>query len=181
MRRPSHVGDVLDRVRRGFDECDRIRADGDYRQRTVIGGEAHAVHEHLSTVERAEICGLRVTQTDDAEQLVIAEAFALGEKGGLSRERLAQVLSETAVISPSQRSKLDNVRKDEYPAAFPLRLMFKDFGLIAGTAMELSVPMPATAAAVQVAAAEHARQLAAHSDEDFSVVVRTMERLAGVA
>ena len=71
MRRPSHVGDVLDRVRRGFDECDRIRADGDYRQRTVIGGEAHAVHEHLSTVERAEICGLRVTQTDDAEQLVI--------------------------------------------------------------------------------------------------------------
>jgi len=47
--------------------------------------------------------------------------------------------------------------------------------------MELSVPMPATAAAVQVAAAEHARQLSAHSDEDFSVVVRAMERPAGVA
>jgi len=111
----------------------------------------------------------------------LAEAFALGEKGGLSRERLAQVLSETAVVSPSQKSKLENARKNEYPAAFPRRLMFKDFGLIAETAMELSVPMPATAAAVQVAAAEHARQLAAHSDEDFSVVVRTMERLAGVA
>jgi len=111
----------------------------------------------------------------------LAEAFALGEKGGLSRQRLVEVLGETAVISPSQRSKLENVRKDEYPAAFPLRLMFKDFGLIAETAMELSVPMPATAAAVQVAAAEHGRQLVAHSDEDFSVVVRTMERLAGVA
>jgi 3-hydroxyisobutyrate dehydrogenase-like beta-hydroxyacid dehydrogenase len=111
----------------------------------------------------------------------LAEAFALGEKGGLSRERLAQVLSETAVVSPSQKSKLENARKNEYPAAFPLRLMFKDFGLIAETAMELSVPMPATAAAVQVAAAEHARQLAAHTDEDFSVVVRAMERLAGVA
>jgi 3-hydroxyisobutyrate dehydrogenase-like beta-hydroxyacid dehydrogenase len=111
----------------------------------------------------------------------LAEAFALGEKGGLSRERLAHVLSETAVVSPSQKSKIENARKDEYPAAFPLRLMFKDFGLIAATAMELSVPMPATAAAAQVAAAEHARQLAAHSDEDFSVVVRTMERLAGVA
>jgi hypothetical protein len=34
---------------------------------------------------------------------------------------------------------------------------------------------------VQVAAAEHTRQLATHSDEDFSVVVRAMERLAGVA
>ncbi len=111
----------------------------------------------------------------------LAEAIALGEKAGLPRERFLEVLGETAVVSPSQKSKLENARKDEYPAAFPLRLMFKDFGLILETAMELSVPMPATAAAVQVAAAEHARQLAAHSDEDFSVVVRAMERLAGVA
>jgi len=111
----------------------------------------------------------------------LAEAVALGVKAGLPRERFLQVLGETAVVSPSQKSKLENVRKDEYPAAFALRLMFKDFGLIVETAMELSVPMPATAAAVQVAAAEHARQLAAHSDEDFSVVVRAMERSAGVA
>src|SRR5258705_2761782 len=105
----------------------------------------------------------------------LAEAFALGEKGGLSRERLAQVLSETAVISPSQRSKLDNVRKDEYPAAFPLRLMFKDFGLILETAMELSVPMPATAAAGQVAAPQHARPLARHRGENLSLVVPATE------
>jgi 3-hydroxyisobutyrate dehydrogenase-like beta-hydroxyacid dehydrogenase len=59
--------------------------------------------------------------------------------------------------------------------------MFKDFGLIVQTALELSVPMPATAAAVQVAAAEHARQVAAHRDEDFSVVIRAMEQLAGVS
>jgi len=111
----------------------------------------------------------------------LAEAVALGVKAGLPRERFLQVLGETAVVSPSQKAKLENVRKDEYPPAFALRLMFKDFGLIVETAMELSVPMPATAAAVQVAAAEHARQLAAHIDEDFSAVVRAMERLAGVA
>jgi 3-hydroxyisobutyrate dehydrogenase-like beta-hydroxyacid dehydrogenase len=91
-----------------------------------------------------------------------------------------QVLGETAVVSPSQKAKLDNARKDQYPPAFALRLMFKDFGLIVETAMELSVPMPATAAAVQVAAAENSRQLAAHTDEDFSVVIRAMERAAGV-
>jgi 3-hydroxyisobutyrate dehydrogenase len=111
----------------------------------------------------------------------LAEAIVLGLKAGLPRERFLQVLGETAVVSPSQKSKLENVRKDEYPAAFALRLMFKDFGLIAETAMELSVPMPATAAAVQVAAAEHAWQLSARTDEDFSVVVRAMERLAVVA
>jgi len=111
----------------------------------------------------------------------LAESIALGLKAGLPRERFLQVLGETAVVSPSQKAKLENARRDEYPAAFALRLMFKDFGLIVETAMELAVPMPATAAAVQVAAAEHARQLAAHSDEDFSVVVRAMVRLAGVA
>src|SRR5437899_4045973 len=80
----------------------------------------------------------------------LAEAIALGLKAGLPRERFLQVLGETAVVSPSQKAKLENARKDEYPAAFALRLMFKDFGLIVETAMELSVPMPATAAAVQV-------------------------------
>ena len=58
----------------------------------------------------------------------LAEAIALGEKAGLPRERFLQILSETAVVSPSQKSKLENARNDEYPAAFPLRLMLKDFG-----------------------------------------------------
>ena len=111
----------------------------------------------------------------------LAEAIALGVKAGLARERFLQVLAETTVVSPSQKAKIENARKDQYPAAFPLRLMFKDFGLIVETALDLSVPMPATAAAVQVAAAEHVRQSTAHTDEDFSVVVRVMERLAGVA
>jgi len=110
----------------------------------------------------------------------LAEAIALGLKAGLSRERFLQVLGETAVVSPSQKAKLENARKDEYATAFALRLMLKDFGLIMDTAVEWSVPMPATAAAVQVAAAERARQVAAHSEEDFSVVIRAMERLAGV-
>ena len=110
----------------------------------------------------------------------LAEAIALGAKAGLERQRFLAVLGETAVVSPSQKAKLENARTDAYPATFALRLMVKDFGLIAETARDLSVPMPATAAAMQVAAAEHARQVAAQSDEDFSVVIRAMARLAGV-
>jgi 3-hydroxyisobutyrate dehydrogenase-like beta-hydroxyacid dehydrogenase len=111
----------------------------------------------------------------------LAEAIALGLKAGLPRERFLEVLSETAVVSPSQKAKIENARKDDYPAAFALRLMLKDFELILDRARQLSVPMPATAAAVQVVAAERARELATHREEDFSVVVRAMERLAGVA
>jgi 3-hydroxyisobutyrate dehydrogenase-like beta-hydroxyacid dehydrogenase len=106
----------------------------------------------------------------------LAEAVAFGLKAGLQRERLLEVLGATAVVSPSQKSKLDNVLNEAYPPAFPLRLMLKDYRLILDTAMGLPAAMPATAAAEQVSAAELARQSAAGRDEDFSSVVRAMER-----
>jgi 3-hydroxyisobutyrate dehydrogenase-like beta-hydroxyacid dehydrogenase len=109
----------------------------------------------------------------------LAEAVALGLKAGLDRDRLLDVLGATAVLSPSQRSKLENVRNDAYPPTFPLRLMFKDFGLILDSATGLSVAMPMTAAAQQVCAAELARQRADGRDEDFSSVVRATAQSAG--
>jgi 3-hydroxyisobutyrate dehydrogenase-like beta-hydroxyacid dehydrogenase len=104
----------------------------------------------------------------------LAEAIALGERAGLPRGRLLEAFAETSVLSPSQRSKFDNIQRDEYPATFPQRLMFKDFSLILQRALELAVAMPATAAAAQVAATEHAHETAAHVDDDLSAVVRTM-------
>jgi 3-hydroxyisobutyrate dehydrogenase-like beta-hydroxyacid dehydrogenase len=108
----------------------------------------------------------------------LAEAIALGLRSGLDNDRLLQVLGETSVLSPSQKSKLEHARTGEYPATFPLRLMYKDFSLISQRALELSVPMPSTAAAAQVCAVEHAR-LGAQGDEDFSAVIRTAQQMAG--
>jgi 3-hydroxyisobutyrate dehydrogenase-like beta-hydroxyacid dehydrogenase len=83
-------------------------------------------------------------------------------------------------LSPSQKSKLEHARLGDYPATFPLRLMYKDFGLISQRALELSVPMPSTAAAAQVCAVEHARH-GNQADEDFSAVIRTAQQMAGLA
>jgi 3-hydroxyisobutyrate dehydrogenase-like beta-hydroxyacid dehydrogenase len=110
----------------------------------------------------------------------LAEAIALGLRSGLDHERLLQVLGATTVLSPSQKSKLEHVRTGEYPATFPLRLMYKDFGLISQHALELSVAMPSTAAAAQVCAVEYARN-DGQGDEDFSAVIRTAQRMAGLA
>jgi 3-hydroxyisobutyrate dehydrogenase-like beta-hydroxyacid dehydrogenase len=110
----------------------------------------------------------------------LAEAIAFALKAGLERQRLLEVLPQTIVVSPSQKSKLENVLNDEYPTAFPLRLMLKDYRLILDTATKLPAPMPATAAAEQITAAEFAKEAAAGHDEDFSAVVRTMEELARV-
>jgi 3-hydroxyisobutyrate dehydrogenase len=110
----------------------------------------------------------------------LAEAIALGFRSGLDHDRLLQMLGDTAVLSPSQKSKLEHARTGEYPPTFPLRLMYKDFGLVSQHAQELSVAMPSTAAAAQVCAVEHARH-EAQGDEDFSAVIRTAQQMAGLA
>jgi 3-hydroxyisobutyrate dehydrogenase len=105
----------------------------------------------------------------------LAEAIALGERAGLDRTRLIDALSQTGVVSPSQKPRLQMARSNDYRSAFPLRLMFKDYTLIARQAMELPVPMPATAVAHQICAA--AKDLG-DDNADFSVVIRVMEVLS---
>jgi 3-hydroxyisobutyrate dehydrogenase-like beta-hydroxyacid dehydrogenase len=104
----------------------------------------------------------------------IAEAVALGQKAGLNRDRLFDVLSHTAVIAPAHIGKLTRAASNDYSAQFALRLMNKDFRLILETAAEMRVPMPVTAAAFQINTAEVANSI----EEDFSAVIRLAEKLA---
>jgi 3-hydroxyisobutyrate dehydrogenase len=106
----------------------------------------------------------------------IAEAVAFGEKAGLDRHLLLQVLSRTAVVPPAHQNKLIRADHDDYSPQFPLKLMHKDFRLILKKAAQLGVPMPATAIAHQINSAS----TAVNGEEDFSVVIREMERLARV-
>ena len=104
----------------------------------------------------------------------IAESVALGQKEGLDRHRLLEVLSHTAVIPPAHLGKLSRADVGDYSAQFAIRLMNKDFGLVLETAAAAKVPMPATAAAFQMNVA----QFAEGKEEDFSAVITLMERLA---
>ena len=106
----------------------------------------------------------------------VAEAVILGQRAGLDRNLLLEVLAKTAVIAPALAGKLERVKNNDYSAQFPVELMNKDFRLILETAAEMKVPMPATAAAFQVNAAE----LAGKHDADFSIVVELMEKLASL-
>jgi 3-hydroxyisobutyrate dehydrogenase-like beta-hydroxyacid dehydrogenase len=107
----------------------------------------------------------------------IAEAVVLGEKIGLDRERLLDVLSQTAVVAPAHVGKLASAVVNDYHPQFPLRLMNKDFALILNTAAKGHVPMPATEAAFHV----NSEELAGGQEEDFSAVLRRMEQAAGFA
>jgi 3-hydroxyisobutyrate dehydrogenase-like beta-hydroxyacid dehydrogenase len=104
----------------------------------------------------------------------IAEAVALGEKAGLDRSRLLEVLSETAVVAPAHVGKLERAMKSDYSPQFPLRLMNKDFGLILNLAAAVGARMPATGAAFEV----NARQAEQQLEQDFSAVILQMEKQA---
>lgn len=104
----------------------------------------------------------------------IAEAVALGEKAGLERNRLLEVLSQTAVVAPAHVGKLERAKNSDYTPQFPLRLMNKDFGLILGLAAAVGARMPAAGAAFEI----NARQSDQETEQDFSAVILQMEKYA---
>jgi 3-hydroxyisobutyrate dehydrogenase len=106
------------------------------------------------------------------EMQAIAEAAAMGEKAGLSREILLQVLSQTALIAPAHLGKLSRAARGDYSPQFPLALMNKDFRLILQLAGEVHAPVPATSAAFQV----NTDSLEKYGDLDFSTVIDYMEQ-----
>ena len=107
----------------------------------------------------------------------LAEAIALGEKAGLPKDVLLDVLGQTAVLTAGQKAKLENVRHEQYPTQFALSLQQKDLRLIINEADEVSVPMPATAVALQM----YTAALTKGMDADFSIMIKFMEQLAGVS
>ena len=106
----------------------------------------------------------------------IAEAAVLGEKAGIDRHVLFEVMAKLAVVAPAHAGKLERAIHGDYSSQFPLRLMNKDFRLILEKAAEVQALMPVTASAFEINTIESS----AGADEDFSVVIRTMENLAEV-
>jgi len=104
----------------------------------------------------------------------IAEALALGSGLGIQHDLLCETLGKTAVVAPAHIRKLVNAKTDDYPPQFPVRLMRKDFGLITSKAAELGIAMPATIEAAKI----NALETAAAGEEDFSAVVRFMQKKA---
>ena len=103
----------------------------------------------------------------------LAEALLLGQRMGIQKDKMIEVLSESAVVSTSQKIKMQNALTDDYPVAFSLANMYKDYGLILEQAHETNTPMPATVAAQQISAIGMARGL----DTDFAVVIQLLEEM----
>ena len=104
----------------------------------------------------------------------VAEALALGLTLDLPRDVLFDTLAKTTVVAPAHIGKLAGAKKRDYAPQFPVRLMHKDFDLVLAAAAHVGLSMPTTEAAAAINAAESGSE----SEEDFSIVIEWMERLA---
>ena len=104
----------------------------------------------------------------------VAEALALGGALGLERGLLFDTLAKTAVVAPALIGKLATAKKNDYSPQFPGRLMHKDFLLIVSKAASLGVAMPTTIEAARILGAEISSSC---SEEDFSAVIKALERM----
>jgi 3-hydroxyisobutyrate dehydrogenase len=108
----------------------------------------------------------------------LAEAVVFGERAGLPREKILDLIAGSGYSSPvmSFRCPMMNERTFRR-AVFKLGLMRKDMMLLLADAQELGVPMPVAEAAYTMLTAAKQQGL---GDLDVSAIVAFQERLAGM-
>jgi len=156
----------------------------------LVGGEADVYERcrpifdvlgkasfHFGGIGQGENAKLVINTLLGLQLQALSEALVLGEKTGLDRQTLLEMVSVTACKSPIIAMKTPNILAGHHPAAFSLKHMEKDFGLALGAAKDAEVAMPATAAAHQTYLAAKANGL---GDLDIMAILLQLERMSGL-
>lgn len=132
---------------------------------------------HVGLACEARVMKLALNMMVGLSAAMMGEALALGEKNGLTRETMLEVIGASAVASPLVAYKLAILRDRDYAPAFEARMMAKDFDLALGLAHGSAVPLPMTA---QVREGFSAMIAGGDGDADFFKYVELTARLAGL-
>lgn len=107
----------------------------------------------------------------------LAEALTLGVKCGLSMETMREVISVSSGRSYAMEAKLERfIMADSFGGGFAVDLQYKDLGLALEAARDERVPLPMTAAAVEIYEMARAK---GQGREDMSSIVKVWEDLTG--
>ena len=99
--------------------------------------------------------------------VAFAEAMALGQGLGISRDVLFDSLLGTPAVAPFLASKRKKIETGNYEAEFPLRCQQKDLHLASVSAFESGVAMPVTNAAKEL---YRLAMMEGHAVQDFSAI-----------
>ncbi len=108
----------------------------------------------------------------------LAEAVVFGERAGLSRDMILDMISKSGYSSPvmSFRCAIMGQRNFQF-AAFKLGLMRKDMMLVLGESHKLGVPMPVSESAYAMLTAAQQQGL---GDLDVAAMLAFQERMSGM-
>jgi 3-hydroxyisobutyrate dehydrogenase len=108
----------------------------------------------------------------------LAEAVVFGERAGLDRAKILEMISKSGYSSPvmSFRCAIMGARNFEF-AAFKLGLMRKDMTLVLGESQKLGVPMPVSESAYAMLTAAQQQGL---GDLDVAAILAFQERMTGM-
>ena len=107
----------------------------------------------------------------------LAEALTLGVKCGLSTDTMKEVISVSSGSSYALNAKLEKfIQADSFDGGFAVDLQYKDLGLALEASRDEQVPLPITAAAVQIYEAARAK---GQGREDMSSIVKVWEDITG--
>jgi 3-hydroxyisobutyrate dehydrogenase/2-hydroxy-3-oxopropionate reductase len=105
------------------------------------------------------------------------EGMVLATKAGVNPRLMFEVLDASAAKAGLISFKAPAVFARKFDAAFPLKWMYKDIGLMLETGRELNVPLPNTALVHEIFGASIAK---GHGDEDICAAIKLFEEFAGV-
>lgn len=160
-------------------------------QLTVMASGPKALHERLlpllrcwgpnhfwlGEAEQARLMKLVVNLMIAQTSAMLAEALALGQKGGLAWEDMWQVIGASAVASPIVKAKSAQLSRNDYTPTFTVGQMNKDIDLILGEGARLQVPLTQTAATRQLMAAAQAQ---GDAELDYAAIIRVVQRASGL-
>jgi 3-hydroxyisobutyrate dehydrogenase-like beta-hydroxyacid dehydrogenase len=139
----------------------------------AIGPTIHYVGED----ERARIVKLAINLMIAVLAQAMSEALVFGERAGVSRAALLEVMGSSAVGAPFVKYKTDPLLRDDYSATFTTALMEKDIDLVLDAADEGGVELPL---ALEMKRQLRAASEAGYADDDFIALFQHLRRASGL-
>jgi len=104
-----------------------------------------------------------------ATSALLGEALAFGAKGGLSLEKMMEVITQSVVASPLIAYKKDMIISGDYKPAATLNMLAKDLDLMLAAAQNVQASLPLNQMIRTIYQASVAKGL---GEKDFFVLVQ---------
>ncbi|HVO60422.1 MAG TPA: NAD(P)-dependent oxidoreductase [Terriglobales bacterium] len=132
---------------------------------------------HVGDNGLALVMKIAVNLSLAVQMLAFSEGVLLGEKSGIPRETIVDVMTHSVIASPMIQYRGPFVLGQPEAAWFDVYMMQKDMLLALELGRELHVPMPTTAISNEILTAARAMGM---EKQDFAVMFDVLAKMSGV-